>query len=320
MASKGKLSGLFKGLLFSLVIIALVFPLHVVSVDKSKFRTCSNTAFCQRLRKSDKFQYQDYEVDASSVVVDESAAKMSAKLLNGRFPQQDALDLSLNVLGSGAVRVSVREHQARYPRWEAGKDILQADAMVPFSGLRWSKSESDAKASFGLNEVSITFKPFTVTLLVNGQKSVVINNENLFTFEQYRDKNPKPAVAEGEEAPAPLKFPYDTDGMWEESFGGHTDTKPRGPSAVGVDVSFPGSQHVYGIPEHASDFALKNTDGTNGGYSEPFRLWNLDVFEFDLDVPMALYGAVPFLVSHDEDKTVGALWLNAAETYVDIRS
>ncbi len=28
--------------------------------------------------------------------------------------------------------------------------------------------------------------------------------------------------------------------MWEESFGGHTDTKPNGPEAVAMDFAFTG--------------------------------------------------------------------------------
>lgn len=39
---------------------------------------------------------------------------------------------------------------------------------------------------------------------------------------------------------------------WEERFGSHTDSKPRGPSSVGIDISFPGATHLHGIPEHAS--------------------------------------------------------------------
>ena len=34
---------------------------------------------------------------------------------------------------------------------------------------------------------------------------------------------------------------------------------PAGPSSVGVDISFPGVEHVYGIPEHADKLALKST-------------------------------------------------------------
>ena len=32
-----------------------------------------------------------------------------------------------------------------------------------------------------------------------------------------------------------------------------------GPSSVGVDITFNGYEHVYGIPEHADSMALKNT-------------------------------------------------------------
>ena len=51
----------------------------------------------------------------------------------------------------------------------------------------------------------------------------------------------------------------DKDGLWEETYKGHTDSKPRGPSSVGMDISFVNSKHVYGIPEHADAFSLRET-------------------------------------------------------------
>ena len=42
------------------------------------------------------------------------------------------------------------------------------------------------------------------------------------------------------------------------------------------------------------------------------------MFEYILDSPMALYGAVPFMMSHKKDLTVGLLWLNSAEMWIDI--
>jgi hypothetical protein len=88
-----------------------------------------------------------------------------------------------------------------------------------------------------------------------------------------------------QEVPEAKRYPYDTDGSWEEKFQTHNDVKPRGtehlrshshqwrhiitsslsyyyqigPSAIGMDFAFLGAQHVYGIPEHASSFALKTT-------------------------------------------------------------
>jgi alpha 1,3-glucosidase len=129
------------------------------------------------------------------------------------------------------------------------------------------------------------------------------------------------------------------DGYWVETFRGHTDTKPNGPMSVGLDFTFPGSNFVYGvahticqclnphtvdvgIPEHATSLALKNTDGKPGAYSEPYRLYNLDVFEYELDEPMALYGSIPVLVAHGTTKsgplTQGLFWFNPTETFVDI--
>ncbi|GCB81451.1 hypothetical protein scyTo_0021839, partial [Scyliorhinus torazame] len=107
----------------------------------------------------------------------------------------------------------------------------------------------------------------------------------------------------------------DEAGMWEETFKTHTDSKPNGPSSVGLDFSLPGFEHVYGIPEHADTLKLKTTDG-----GDPYRLYNLDVFQYEINNPMALYGAVPLMLAHNVRRTMGLFWLNAAETWVDISS
>jgi alpha 1,3-glucosidase len=86
-------------------------------------------------------------------------------------------------------------------------------------------------------------------------------------------------------------------------------------------VTFPAASHVYGIPEHASTHALRATDGSEGAaYTQPYRLYNLDVFEYELDNPMALYGSIPFLLAHGAaGATAGVYWNNPTETYVDIK-
>lgn len=54
------------------------------------------------------------------------------------------------------------------------------------------------------------------------------------------------------------------DGCWSETFLQFTDAKPRGPQAMSLDISFPGFEHVYGLPERATSFALKPTPGEIG--------------------------------------------------------
>lgn len=111
-----------------------------------------------------------------------------------------------------------------------------------------------------------------------------------------------------------------------ESHGGHADPMIRGRMSVGVDFAFPFAQHVYGIPEHASSLALPTTLLSSAGipphYKEPYRLYNLDVFEYEIDEPMALYGNIPLLVAHGlvegKGRTTGMFWFNPSETFVDI--
>jgi hypothetical protein len=39
---------------------------------------------------------------------------------------------------------------------------------------------------------------------------------------------------------------------------------------------------VYGLSERASRFALPNTRGPGAARDEPYRLYNLDVFEYEV--------------------------------------
>lgn len=116
------------------------------------------------------------------------------------------------------------------------------------------------------------------------------------------------------------------DGDFKESFGGHTDSMPNGPVSVGIDFSFPTAQHVYGIPEHTSPLSLPSTRKGSASippkYSQPYRLYNLDVFEYELDETMALYGNIPLMLAHGvvdgKGRTTGVFWFNPSETFVDV--
>lgn len=135
---------------------------------------------------------------------------------------------------------------------------------------------------------------------------VSLNRNGQFYYEYLRRKKGelgdegaggKPAEVDG----------IDWSDAWEENFGGDLDNKAHGPESVGMDISFLGARHVYGIPEHATSLALKDTTGESGAYAEPYRLYNLDVFEYELDEPMALYGHVPFMLALSEARALLSL-------------
>ncbi|KAJ4839519.1 hypothetical protein Tsubulata_019019 [Turnera subulata] len=87
---------------------------------------------------------------------------------------------------------------------------------------------------------------------------------------------------------------------WEERFRGHTE-------------------FVTGIPEHAMSLALKPTQGPGLDHSEPYQLFNLDVFEYLSESPFGLYGSIPLMISHGKaGNSAGFFWLNATEMQIDV--
>ena len=147
---------------------------------------------------------------------------------------------------------------------------------------------------------------------------LALNTRSLLHYEQYEAKGSGWGIQNKARMDA---LGIDTDGLGEaEHHNGHSDLPRRGPASVGLDVDVDGATHVYGIPERAEGYNLKVTVDSLSGevLDEPYRLWNLDVFEYEAGHPMPLYGAVPFLLAVNEHGARGMLWLNPSETYVDL--
>lgn len=109
-------------------------------------------------------------------------------------------------------------------------------------------------------------------------------------------------------------------GEWTETWASRLDTKPKGPEALSIDITFPGKKHLFGLPEHASPLNLKSTKGeAPADFTDPYRLMNTDVFEYEHDSPMSLYGSVPILHAHSSTKGAASVFfLSGSETWIDI--
>jgi alpha-glucosidase (family GH31 glycosyl hydrolase) len=95
---------------------------------------------------------------------------------------------------------------------------------------------------------------------------------------------------------SPFKIEFYTTGVLQTVFDGTYFTLENTlDQAFAFAVSFPQALQLYGIHEHADSLALKTTQ-VNG--TDPYRLRNLDVSGYELNSPMALYGAVPVLYGH----------------------
>ncbi|XP_065942611.1 neutral alpha-glucosidase AB isoform X2 [Magallana gigas] len=330
--------------MLSYYLCCLLLIVQVHSVNRDNFKTCDQSGFCKRHRSMQPGN-SPYIVLMDSLKI--SSSQISVQLLNTKTNVRLVLDLY--GLQGNTARVKINELEPLKPRYEIPVgDVLigepkQQDLKVLDKGA--------GSITLGLedNKIVVSYSPFRIDFVAGEEPVVSINAQGLLKFEHFRKKpgwvdkltsvfswfsEPFREAQPEEQAPAnPIegeekkeeegekkeeeKKPDNEEepGLWEETYKSFHDPKPNGPASVGIDVSFPGFENVYGIPEHAESMALKTTKDT-----DPYRLFNLDVFEYELYNPMALYGSVPVMWAHNEKSTVGIYWNNAAETWIDIRS
>ncbi|KAI8613594.1 glycosyl hydrolases family 31-domain-containing protein [Chytriomyces sp. MP71] len=287
---------------------------------------------------------ETYAAIVSSVSVDTANGLFSVDVVGSTAQSLLSLKvahLSTSSKDGSTIRVTLTEKNPLHPHFSLDSLlVVNNGSHAPFIATANALSfglTNNLQLELNTNPLKLSIKDTSTqeTILVfNGRSHLYVEHQRLQDAPalnvQERDSNQQePIVQDGEQPLAPaelterekeikrLKEELVKD-LWEESFGGKQDSKPRGPQSAGFDLSFPHSAHLYGLPQHASSYALKPTRGPNAPYSDPYRLYNFDVFEYELDNPMALYGSVPFLLAHAATRSIGALWLNSAEMWVDV--
>lgn len=321
---------------------------QTLAVKHYLFRECEQNPFCKRNRhiadvassalEGGNFWESPYHVELASV----SAAKDGSSAITGQILKSAptgfvTLPFTLSFLKSGIVRFTLDEERRKDGKITLPKENSQL-RKERYNGLdEWAlvkenieladgtsidikQIEDDLKISYGDgNYLFLQAKPFSIKFYRKGELQVVLNERGLLNMEHWRPQPPQPKEGE-EKVRDPELFEYELeDGAWEDTFDGRTDKKVRGPESIALDVSFIGYKHVYGIPEHADSLSLRETRGkSEGDHKEPYRLFNVDIFEYENDSPMAMYGSIPFMQAHKRGGSAGIYWNNAADTYVDI--
>jgi alpha 1,3-glucosidase len=168
--------------------------------------------------------------------------------------------------------------------------IFTTDNQGSSATLSWSNDQPSGTRS--TRQARITFSPLKLEFLRDGEVHVSFNEQNLFHMEHFRvkkigDEPQDPPDVVIDEAVTQARSTFEPfmseDGAWEETFNGFTDSKPKGkwfvprcacrctltwkvdaccetgPEAYSFDITFPGYQHVFGIPQHASPLSLRTT-------------------------------------------------------------
>lgn len=286
---------------FGLVLMVL----SVSAVKRHEFKTCKDLSFCQRNR----FLASTLDYKVSYYVPVQTIQRIWGGI---RFNLQSPLEPSpflkgeAALLTNNALYIYIDEISPMYPRFRTSKDDILNPKTLDFNN-NYDVQASQVVWKTGGYKYVLKFDPFSIQGFYKDQLILSVNERSLMNFDRYRSKEtvlPHDGNKIIDSTGLPGEFK-----LWEETWKDFTDSNLRGPSSIGLDITFANTDHVYGIPEHADQMSLRDTVT-----SEPYRLYNLDVFEFELNERMALYGSVPFMLSVHG----GIFWNNPSETWVDV--
>ena len=333
------------------------FSLVKVGAFKAQdFKTCETSSFCNRHRDAAPKAYSIGKLIVPSAAASSSASSSSSSSSQERSNKEGededeasfdvllddmktSVEMKLNAYANGAVRL--RFDDILHPRY-VPKNVLVPEETVKALQTKWvvernmeknaesGKTETVLKmVASGMNvRVRVEHEtPLAVVVERDGVEVMAFNREETFAFETVDDVSG--LAREGDNT--------------VETFNSHTDSRPYGNTAISFDVSFPNATDMYGLPERATSLSLKSTikrpssqeevDQKLHHESEPYRLYNLDVFEYESESPFGLYGSIPMLLAHGSKNVNGAgmddgkaretissgmYFHNPTETYVDI--
>ena len=249
-------------------------------VKHENFKTCDQSGFCKRNRlyadsAGASVWASPYQLDPNTINFENG--QLGAVLMKHIESTNSAVELPITIsfLESGTARITVDEERrrkgdivirhnskARKERYNEAASWAIVGDLTPSHGAALSGTAEKGTTTVRYGPASrfeavVHHTPFGIEFKRDGETHIQLNDRGLLNVEHWRQEIVK-EKKEGEEG-VQVEGGEDESTWWDESFGGNTDTKPRGPESVALDISFRGYEHVYGIPEHASSMALKET-------------------------------------------------------------
>ncbi|KAF8608373.1 glycoside hydrolase family 31 protein [Ceratobasidium sp. AG-I] len=321
-----------------LAIIAVLAE-AVLGVKHHDFKTCSQSGFCRRGRALAQRAHDTgtswtspYSVDTSKLRISSDRSTITVGV-NSSIHPGIKFELSVAVHEDGGARVRMDEIDGLKKRYDGAADWALA-SKPELRGVKWNPVDGGVEGLWDDVTLRVRYEPLLVELVRNGRVEMSMNGRGLLHMEHFREKieakveekTEEAESTEGEqvvvkqpEVKANAWFEGETeDDYWEEKFSSWTDSKPKGPESFSLDITFPNHPHVYGIPQHAAPLDLPTTTGESSFFSDPYRLYNLDVFEYEASSTLSLYGSIPLLHAHNEHSTVGVFVAVGSETWIDI--
>lgn len=227
-----------------------------LAVKHHDFKTCDQSGFCKRGRalssrakEASSTWKSPYSVDPSSVAISAQKSTFTASVHSSLYPEIK-FELDVRAHADGTFRIRMDEVDGLRKRYDETSTWTLVREPTLSGNITWKQTKKEMKslnAKSGV-ELRVHFEPLRISLLRNGKEEVVINGNGLLHMEHFRLKDvpvdveqPVPVegqpeggnqVVMGSPANPTAWFEGDQAPQWEESFGGQTDSKPRGMSPL----------------------------------------------------------------------------------------
>lgn len=301
-----------------------------LSVKEYLFKKCEQNGFCHRNRhyaKQIELLHDNYEpryaLDISSFSFNENKGvfkgKMNKQLNDGSYKD---LIFHISILQDYNLRFKLDE-KVRKPVFTEDVRInpkrYSETSNYAFNGDMKSKPfkyqilNDEIILNYGENleyKAIIQSFPFRITIFYNDVKQIIMNDRDFLNLEHYRTKENQNDENSIDVLPEESRYNAYSDDFKDSK----NDKLFLGPESVALDFTFVNYTHVFGIPEHADSLSLKDTSET-----EPYRLYNVDIFEYETQSKLPMYGSIPLMIAVKNDVSSAIFWVNAADTYIDIK-
>jgi alpha 1,3-glucosidase len=225
----------------TLVVLLLSVLDVATAVKHADFKTCVQSGFCRRNRAladqaiaAGPAWTSPYELETENMKLEQGVLTGTIwKTVDEKDGGRVELPLTISLLDDGVARVTIDEakrrkgeielrgdSKANKERYnEAEKWVLVGGKNV-FANAKLESLEGESRVSYGFGDFQVVLqhKPFKVTFMRNGEAHIVLNERNFMNFEHWRPQREKKEGEQGE----------DESTWWDETFGGNTDSKPRG--------------------------------------------------------------------------------------------
>lgn len=295
-------------------------------VKHELFKTCDQNGFCHRNRALRNYVMNNGHQFSSPYVMDTDSLQITNNTLKGNIfknvntSKSVKLPFIIEILQHDSFRIRIDEDRSSAATFLSLKNLNGSRYNLASS---YAVEEESSNEYLSSNKNSTTIKDsdalvfeynnfkakvhlnkFQIDIYFNNNLEVSLNHENLFNLEHLRSESDKDQLTPGES---------DYNAFHDDFSDSSNDKLPFGPESVGLDILLYGYNSTYGVPEHSDSFKLKSTVN-----SDPYRLFNVDIFEYETNSKLPMYGSIPFMMATKQNASLGLFWINAADTYVDI--